>query len=242
MVSAMENPLVLGSVDTRTYLIGENLCRHQFEMFDHIEHSWSQRTPPPLPPSSQGTMMTLSTHAIVRSDIVVSILGLGVHSYHTTSDSILGYSRFFRPGEKCVPVQRLRATLRREVVCFGCRFKGLSFVFLPGSTCQVFGRGERVNVVWPLQPAALDSQKALLFERTGQILPMGSDLLCVVCAGYDGVQMGMCFPSHRVGITRFQLESSGKGKQLSAINQHMAMYNLSGFSSSLPTIRGCFTL
>lgn len=116
--------------------------------------------------------------------------------------------------------------IQRTILCFLTRF----------------GRGERVNAVWPLQPAALDSRKALLFERTGQILPMGSDLLCVVPACYDSVQMGMCFPSHRVGITRFQLESSGKGKQLSTIKQHMAMYNLSGFSSSLPTIRGCFTL
>ncbi|KAI8548764.1 hypothetical protein RHMOL_Rhmol07G0299000 [Rhododendron molle] len=170
MVSAMENPLVLGSVNTRTYLISENLCRHQFETFDHIKHSWSQRAPPPVPPSSQGTVMALLAHTIVRSD-VVSILGLGVLSYHTASDS------------------------------------------------------------WVILDSSGPEKSVFPFRGFAQHVD-----------GRCPCRLRQCTDGDVLGITRFQLESSGKGKQLSAINQHMAMHNLSGFSSSLPTIRGCFTL
>lgn len=71
---------------------------------------------------------------------------------------------------------------------------------------QLYGMGQRVNNIQPLQPAP-DSKKPLLFLRTGVVLPMRRDYLCVVRAGYDGLPVGMYFPSPRAGVTMFQLEA-----------------------------------
>lgn len=235
MVSSMENPIVLGSLETQTFLISDNLSLHQFEMFDHLEERWSPRNSPPVPP---GVVTVLSAHAVVRRTIAVSIHGLGILIYDIDTD----YWKTYHPGPE------------RSVFPFsgfGQHFNGRWYVLHAHSkeyplyayeedhSHQLFGKGQRVNNIQPLQPAS-DSKKPLLFQRTGAVVPMGRDSLCIVRAGYDGLQMGLCFPSHRAGVTRFQLESSGN--QLSAVNQHSAMYSLCSFSSSMPTVRGCFSM